>query len=111
MKKNWMDQIKTIKHPKYKSIATVIDDIRFPSRKEANRYVELKLLKQAKEVKFFVRQVRFDLPGKTKYLLDFMVFWQDGTITYEDVKGMKTPMYIMKKKQVESLYPIEITEI
>ena len=40
-----------------------------------------------------------------------MVFWKDGTVTIEDVKGFKTPMYILKKKQVEEVYPIEIIEI
>jgi hypothetical protein len=38
------------------------------------------------------------------------VFWVNGVVTIEDVKGMKTPMYILKKKQVEAIYPITITE-
>ena len=40
-----------------------------------------------------------------------MVFWADDSVTMEDVKGLKTPMYIAKKKIVESIYPIEIIEI
>jgi hypothetical protein len=42
---------------------------------------------------------------------DFQVFWQDGHVSFEDVKGVKTPLYIAKKKIVEELYPIQIQEI
>ena len=40
-----------------------------------------------------------------------MVHWADGTITYEDVKGFKTEVYKLKKKLIETLYPIKITEL
>ena len=85
--------------------------ITFASKKEAKRYDDLKTLQKYGEVVFFLRQVPFHLPGNIKYLIDFQVFWKDGTITFEDVKGMKTPMYIVKKKLVEDTYPITITEI
>lgn len=96
---------------KFRAIATEVDNIKFSSKKEAKRYLELKLLVKAGEILFFLRQVPFHLPGEVKYVCDFMIFWKDGTVTIEDVKGMKTPMYILKKKQVESLYPITITEV
>jgi hypothetical protein len=51
------------------------------------------------------------LTGGVKYVCDFLIFWADDTVTFEDVKGMRTPMYKLKKKQVEALYPIIITEI
>ena len=44
------------------------------------------------------------------YRIDFVVFWSDGNVTFEDVKGVRTPQYITKKKMVEALYPIEIEE-
>ena len=50
-------------------------------------------------------------PDAYKYVCDFQVYWANGDITFEDVKGVKTPMYLLKKKQVEALYPITITEI
>lgn len=99
-----------MKH-KFRAIQTTCDGIKFPSKKEAARYNELKLLKQVGDVLFFLRQVPFHLPGDIKYVCDFMVFWTNGDITIEDVKGMKTEMYIMKKKMVENWYPIKITEI
>ena len=99
-----------IKH-KFKAVSCESDGIKFPSKKERKRYLELKLLQKAGDVLFFQMQVPFHLPGGVKYLCDFQVYWNNGNITFEDVKGMKTPMYKLKKKQVEELYPITITEI
>lgn len=87
------------------------ENIKFSSKKEAKRYLELQALKRLGEVIFFLRQVPFHLTGGVKYVCDYLVFWKNGEVTIEDVKGMKTAMYILKKKQVEQLYPITITEI
>ena len=95
---------------KYKNKKTKRGAITFDSIKEAKRYDVLCLMQKAGHVKFFLRQVPFDLPGGVKYRLDFLIHWEDGSVTYEDVKGMRTAMYILKKKQVEDLYPITITE-
>jgi hypothetical protein len=99
-----------MKH-KFHNVPQTIDHIRFASKKEAKRYEELKLLKRSGEVLFFLRQTPFHLPGATKYLCDFTVFWSNGDITFEDVKGLKTPTYKLKKRMIEHLYPIHITEI
>lgn len=96
---------------KYLAKKTEIDGIKFPSKKEAKRYTELKLLQQTGEVVFFLRQVPFHLPGNVKYVCDFQVFWKDNRVSFEDTKGFKTLLYITKKKIVESLYPIKIEEI
>lgn len=99
-----------IKH-KYNAKQTTIDSIVFASKKEAVYYNKLKLLKQNGDVVFFLRQVPFHLPGNLKYICDFQVFWRNGEVSFEDVKGIKTPLYIAKKKIVEELYPIKIKEI
>jgi len=99
-----------LKH-KFKAIQTECDGIKFPSKKEANYYKQLKLLQKAGDVVFFLRQVPLHLPGNTKYVVDFIEFRRDGTVHFVDVKGVKTEMFIMKKKQVEQLYPIEIEVI
>lgn len=99
-----------LKH-KFNAKRVTVDEIKFASKREAKRYLELKTLQNANEVLFFLRQVPFHLPAHIKYLLDFMVFWKNGDITFEDAKGMKTAIYILKKKQVEELYKISITEI
>lgn len=99
-----------LKH-KFNAKPCELDNIKFSSQKERKRYQELKILKSAGEVIFFLMQVPFHLPGKVKYICDFIVFWDNGDITIEDTKGVKTPQYITKKKIVESLYPIKILEI
>lgn len=100
----------TITH-KYHAKFTETDGIIFSSKKEARYYKGLKLLKDQGIVLFFLRQVPFHLPGGVKYVCDFQVFWSNGEVTFEDVKGIKTPLYIAKKKIVEELYPIEIKEV
>jgi hypothetical protein len=101
--------VKTQKPNKFHAVMCEADGIKFRSKKERRRYLELMALQNAGEC-WFLRQVPFYLPGNTKYVLDFLVFWKDGRQTFEDSKGKKTPMYIMKKKQVEALYPVRIVE-
>jgi hypothetical protein len=93
---------------KYHATRTECDGIKFDSKKEAAYYGKLKMLKQAGEVLFFLRQVPFHLPGGVTYRVDFQEFHADGTIRFVDVKGMQTPEFKAKKKMVEALYPVEI---
>ncbi len=99
------------KPSKYRAKKTRVDGITFASIKEARYYQGLKLRQRAGEVLFFLRQVPFDLPGNTKYRLDFLEFHSDGTVHAIDVKGQRLPEYIRNKKQVEALYPVEIEEV
>ncbi len=99
-----------IRH-KYNSLITTVDDIKFASKKESSHYHNLKLMKKKGDIIFFLRQVPFHLPGNVKYICDFQVFWSNGEVSFEDVKGYKTELYNTKKKIVESLYPIKIKEI
>lgn len=98
---------KFLRH-KYHAQPTNVDGVRYDSKKEARYAGQLKLLKRAGEISFFLRQVRFDLPGKVIYRLDFMEFWSNGDIKYTEIKGYDTPTSKLKRKQVEALYPIEI---
>ncbi len=96
---------------KYKSKRTVVDNIPFQSKKEANRYVELKLMQKAgliSDLKLqpeFVLQPGFEKNGKKyrpiKYIADFMYFDEDGNEVVEDTKGMRTKVYKIKKKMFE----------
>lgn len=93
---------------KFKAQRSEADGISFPSKLERDYYHHLLLLKRAKEVLFFLRQVAIHLPGNTKYVCDFQVFYQNGEVEFVDVKGMITPLFIHKQKQVESLYPFRL---
>ena len=108
---------------KFSSVMTTIDGIKFRSKAEAKRYGELKLLEKAGEIQHLELQPAFTLTahGKklSKYVADFRydrrVIHEGGasmwTSTIEDVKGMLTPLYRLKKKWVELEYGIAITEI
>lgn len=99
--------MKRQKH-KYFAKPEHVDGLRFDSKKEAKYYRELKLRQRSGEVVFFLRQVPFHLPGNVTYRVDFQEFMSDGSIRFVDIKGYETKEFIMKKKMVEDLYPVEI---
>ena len=96
---------------KYHAIRTECDGIKFPSKKEAKVYEQLKARKLAGEIVFFLRQVPIHLLGGVRYVCDFLSFNVDGSCHFIDAKGMKTALYIAKKKMVEAEYPIVIEEV
>lgn len=108
---------------KYHSKKVILDNIKFDSKKEKNRYEELKILEQAgliKELelqKVFELQPSFKKNGKTyrkiTYKADF--YYYDNHLNryvVEDVKGFKTEVYKIKKKLFEYVYKdMELIEI
>ena len=104
------------KRHKFNAIQVITSNgIRFQSKLEYSYYKYLKILQSTGKVSFFLRQVPLHLEisdvNVTKYVIDFQVFWSDSTVTFVDVKGVETDMYILKKKMVEAAYPITITVI
>ncbi len=97
-----------IKH-KYNAVPTIVDGLRFDSKKEANHYKRNKILLASGEMVMQLRQVPFHLPGGVIYRLDFMEFYSNEKILFIDVKGRDTPQSKQKRKQVEAMYPIIIT--
>lgn len=105
---------------KYNAKKTVIDGIKFDSKKEAQRYVYLKDLEEKGEITNLQRQVKFEIQpsfkhnGKTiraiNYFADFVYASKDGIIIVEDSKGFKTPEYLLKKKLL-LFRGIEIQEV
>ena len=87
-----------------------VDGITFDSIKEANYYKRLLREQSLGKVQMVLCQVPFHLPGGVKYVCDFLVFRSDGEVEVVDVKGFETPVYRLKKKQVEAAYPVEILE-
>lgn len=109
---------------KYKNKKVVIDGIEFQSHKEGNRYLQLKLLKRAGEIKDlelqkeFILQEGFVINNKKirsiKYITDF--YYYDNRLkkyVVEDVKSpvTKTQVYNIKKKIFMYKYKIEIKEV
>ena len=98
-----------MKH-KFNAVPTERYGIKFPSKLQAKRYDQLQLLKRAGDVVFFLMEVPFNFPGG-KWRCDFMVFWKDGNITVEDVKGYDTAESKRVRRIVEANYPIEVQVI
>ena len=107
----------------YSNKKVILDDIKFDSKKESNRYMELKILEKAgliKELelqKEFELQPRFKKNGKTyrkiSYKADFYYFDNHlGRYIVEDTKGYRTQVYMIKKKMFEYKYPdLELLEV
>ncbi|WP_235425051.1 DUF1064 domain-containing protein [Heyndrickxia ginsengihumi] len=102
------------KRSKYGNKKTIVDGITFDSKAEARFYSELKLRKQAGEIKDFVLQPRYILQdgfvknGKTfrkiEYVADFEIHHNDGTTEVVDVKGAITKEFSLKRKMFEFKY-------
>ena len=86
---------------KYHNKKTQIDGITFDSKKEAERYRRLKTYEKNGIVHNIDIQVGYNIEvnGKLicKYIADF-VYTKDGQTIVEDCKGVKTPVYNLKKK-------------
>lgn len=104
---------------KYKNVRATVDGIKFASKREASRYVVLKHLQASGKIRNLRRQVVYNLNahgGKVvaKYIADFTYEelqagqWEP---IVEDVKGMRTRMYTMKKKWLKLQYEITIREV
>jgi hypothetical protein len=112
--KDAFGEIDIKKKSKYKNIIVEIDGIKFRSKREGQRYCDLKMLMRCGVVKFFEMQVPYEITKgikKRRYFLDFKVFWSDGHITHEDVKGKRTDLYSLKKDLIKDIYNIDIVEI
>lgn len=121
---------------KYNATKCVVDGIEFASKREANRYLELRLLERAKEISDLRLQVDFELipnqyatekrygkngqPLKDKQVLlerkvvyraDFVYTDKDGKTVVEDTKGFRTTEYVLKRKMFLYKYGFPITEI
>lgn len=102
---------------KYRNVKTVVDGITFDSKKEAKRYGELKLLEKAGEITDLELQPEYPLNvnGKTvaKYRGDFRYFdRRNGVVVHEDVKGVQTPVFRLKKKILAAQNPpINVTVV
>ena len=101
---------------KYRSRKTEIDGIVFDSAKEARRYLDLRLLERSGEIGSLERQVKYELLPKNgrersvHYVADFR-YEENGKLVVEDVKGVRTREYILKRKLFKYRYPeIEFRE-
>jgi len=96
---------------KYKNKKVTVDGIDFDSIKESVRYKQLKLLQRAGLIKDLKLQTKFELQPTFKknnkiiraitYKADFDYLTKDGKHIVEDVKGMETEVFKLKRKMFE----------
>ena len=109
---------------KYRNKKVICDGFKFDSKREAKRWLELKLLEKAKAITELERQKKFELqPSYTNnkgehiraitYIADYFYYDRKRKMyIVEDVKGVKTDVYMLKKKIFEYVYPnLTIEEI
>lgn len=107
---------------KYNARKAEVDGITFDSRKEAQRYAELKLLLRGGEIRDLRLQVKYELIPKQdgeracEYIADFV--YQDvrtGKTVVEDVKGCKQGaaynIFAIKRKLMLWRYGIKVVEV
>lgn len=103
------------RYSKYNAKKTIVDGYPFDSKREAERYCELKLFLKAGEIKDLVLQPRFLLQDefydknevkhkKIEYVADFLYIDKAGRNVVEDVKGVLTDVYKIKKKMFLKKY-------
>ena len=99
---------------KYRAVRTG----KYDSKKEARVAGELAILARVGEILDLREQVPFELvKGRNgvrgiKYVADFT--WQDadsGVVHVADVKGFRTPVYLLKKKMMYLLCGLTVEEL
>lgn len=101
---------------KYKNTKVEVDGHKFDSKKEAKRYEQLKALEAEGKISelilqpVFLLQESFCAAGKReraiKYIADFQYYdYETDQYVVEDVKGMKTDVYKIKRKLFLYQYP------
>jgi hypothetical protein len=108
-----------IRKSKYRAQKVDADGLTFDSKKEYNRYKELKLLLKAGEIGFLACQVEytFNISGAkvASYIADFQYTdTKTGELIVEDVKSdvtRKLPVYRLKRKLMQQVHNIKIKEV
>lgn len=109
---------------KYHAKKVTIGGVKHDSKAEGRRWQELKLMERAGEISDLKRQVKFELipaqrdsTGKLLeravcYIADFeYIDRRTNCCVVEDVKGVRTKEYIIKRKLMLYLRGIKIREV
>ncbi|MBU2527690.1 MAG: DUF1064 domain-containing protein [Bacteroidetes bacterium] len=94
-----------------------IDGIIFDSYHEAEYYLYLYQQRKEGRIDAFERQVRFDLIPSQKgerpvfYKADFVTWRRGERLDVIDCKGMRLPVYVIKRKLMLQVHGIKIKEV
>lgn len=125
---------------KYRAKKFTVEGIEFDSKKEASRYIELKMLERRGEIRDLQMQVPFILipaqyeerieytpkrnvekrvkrlvEQKVSYVADFVYTRSNGEIVVEDVKGYRRgtaySVFVIKRKLMLERHGIKVVEV
>lgn len=105
---------------KYNAKGEYIDGVWFASAAEAKRYNQLCEMVASGMIDRLELQPTYPISVKSKHIANYRAdfryvvlteYGSIGKLVIEDVKGMITDVYTIKKKLVEAIYEIEINEI
>lgn len=114
---------RTAKPSKYGAKKVEHNGIKFDSKAEGKRYLDLMLMQRAGEISDLILQPKFELAKGVKftgdarakpalrYTGDFLYLDKAGNRIVEDVKGMATQAYKIRRHLMLALLGIEVMEI
>lgn len=120
---DWRDNPRQKRHEKYQNVRCEHDGMKFDSKAELKRWLELQVMLRAKLIGKLERQVPYQLIPATKrpsggaeracsYIADFRyVDLERKCVVVEDVKGAVTPEFRIKRKLMLHVHGIEIREV
>ena len=104
----------SVSRSKFGNKTTVVDGIKFQSKREAKRYEALRVLAGMGAVRELRRQVRFMLEVNGVHVCDYIAdfAYKDAADQQyvEDCKGYKTDVYRLKKRLMQACFGIEVRE-
>lgn len=102
-------------YSKYGNKKTLYNGYVYDSKAEANYASMLDLRLRGKDILSWEKQVKFPIVINGNkvctYICDFVITNKDKSQEFIDVKGVRTGVFILKKKLVEAVYGIKITEV
>ncbi len=96
---------------------------KYRSQREAKRHQDLRYLQALGKIAGLTREVPFVLaPGvklegesrarpAMRYIADFVYSTAEGATVVEDAKGMRTPVYRLKKHLMATVHGIHVKEV
>lgn len=99
---------------KYNATRTQCDGYKFASKREASRYMELKLMERAGIISDLRLQVPFDITINGFHVCTYIAdatYVEKGKPVVEDTKGMLTPVYKLKRRLMRAVHNVEILEV
>lgn len=118
---------------KYRAKKTTVDNVTFDSKREATRYIYLRDAQKRGEISNLRMQVKYllipaqyeqDRTGRmagrirgrllereVSYIADFVYINEDGEEVVEDVKGMRTAVWVLKRKLMLYVHNIRVWEV